>query len=458
MRLPFRIPEIPFHPGPRMRKVLRIAGLSLFGLVTFVFALQMSLPLERAKDKLLESLPPSMELTIGSVERGWLPGRIYFKDVNLRTHPTKPDEQPITFFVEKIEANVGLFAMLRGKLSIDIDARIGPGKLSGNVSMLGMFPVGGRGVDIDLSGSDLPSANLPAKLATNGLPMSGKVDLSLAFDLPREKNKDGKLAYDWSKADGAFEFECPTGCSFGDGHSKWKPMVKNRSQQAMVSDGIEIEPIDVTKLDAKLEIKDGHARLTKIESSSPDAELKLDFDMKLAPVLDDSTVTGCVRFKPADGLFKRKPKAEGALRNTGAEQRSDGYFHIKLSETWRDMKRLNAECGPNVKDESPVNAYNTGNTATFQNRGVRPNLGAAPPAEIEKPPPLPPGAPTPPPPLPRPAGVDLPPPPTAGSAGAGSGATPERRTGGNGQGGEGDPATTQGSGEPAQGSGSQVLQ
>jgi type II secretion system protein N len=269
-----------------------------------------------------------------------------------------------------------LLALVGGKLSIDFEAKIGAGKLRGNVSMLGLIPLGHKGITARIEGSDLPSASLPARLATNGLPMSGKLDLSADFDLPKEKNKAGVVAFDWSKAEGSIELECPTGCSFGDGKSKWKPIVKNHSQQGMVGDGIEIEPIDVTKLDAKIEIKDGHAKVIKIDAPSPDAELKLDFDMKLAPSLDDSIVTGCVRFKIADGLYKRKPKAEGAIRNTGAELRSDGYFHIKLADTWRDMKRLNAECGPNAKpDGGTEGAPGVG----FGTRPVaRPNLQVTP--------------------------------------------------------------------------------
>jgi hypothetical protein len=291
-------------------------------------------------------------------------------------------------------------------------------------------------MSLRVTGHDLPSASLPAKLATNGLPMSGKIDLSLDFDLPKEKNKAGVVASDWSKAEGSLEIECPSGCNFGDGKSKWKPIVKNRSQQAMVSDGLEIESLEVAKLDAKLDIKEGHAKLTKLDVQSNDGEVHLDFDLKLAATLDESIVTGCVRFKTADGLFKRKPKADGAIRNTGAELRSDGYFHIKLADTWRDMKRLNAECGPNAKPDehdAPGTGMMGGGVVRPAARPnltvqpdeathVRPGIPATPPQPIE-----PPGdagaAPTPPPSAPSNghlpgSEVEAPPAGSAGSAGA----------------------------------------
>ena len=410
----FQLPHVLSRLGPRTRKVLRYGGIALFGLVVFVFALQMSLPVERAKDKLIEALSPQFDIAIGSVERGFIPGRLYLKSVSLRTRPTKPEEPVTTVFVDKLRVDVGLMALVSGNLVVDARAQIASGTLDAHIVLEGLAPLASKGIKVKVDGRDLPSDSLPAQLATNGLPMKGKIDVEGDLDIPKDKNKAGVVAFDWSKAEGSLELECPSNCSFGDGKSKWKPIVKNHSQQAMVSDGLEIEAIDVTKLDAKLEIKDAHAKVTKLEAISPDADLKFDFDMKLMPSLDDSIVTGCVRFKINDTLYKRKPKAEGAFRNTGAELRSDGYFHIKLADTWRDMKRLNAECGPNAKPDGG----NSEGAPGFSPNGARP---AAPPRLTV----MPEGSATPPPPIAPVARPAEAPTPTmgsgSGSAGSGSG-------------------------------------
>src|SRR2546423_11670874 len=110
------------HLGPRSRQILRYTLIALLGLVTFVFAIQMSLPVERARDKIVESLSPSYDVTIGGVERGFIPGRVYFKSIQLRTRPSKPDEPVTSFYIEKLRVDVGLIAALRGNLSIDLDA------------------------------------------------------------------------------------------------------------------------------------------------------------------------------------------------------------------------------------------------------------------------------------------------------------------------------------------------
>ena len=64
-----------------------------FALVMFVFALQLTFPYERVKDKVDRgAVAEKYDVPIGDVERGWMPGRVYFKAVSVRTRPTKPDE------------------------------------------------------------------------------------------------------------------------------------------------------------------------------------------------------------------------------------------------------------------------------------------------------------------------------------------------------------------------------
>jgi hypothetical protein len=85
------------HLGPRSRKLVRYVGFVVLALVSFVFAFQLTFPFDRVKDKVVELLSEKYEVTIGSVDRGLVPGRMYFKAVSLRTRPTKVDEVATTF-------------------------------------------------------------------------------------------------------------------------------------------------------------------------------------------------------------------------------------------------------------------------------------------------------------------------------------------------------------------------
>lgn len=424
--------------GRRGTLVVRYATIAMIALVAFTLALQATFPYERMKDKIIEGLSGQYDVTIGGVERGWKPGRVYFKAVTLRTRVTKPDETATTFFVEKLEVDLGLLALIRMNISVDLDAKIGAGRIKGNITLP---KFGKAGVKLDIDGTDLPGASLPLRSAL-GLPMTGKLDFAVDLDLPVSKNKMGRTSTDWTKVDGSIDLSCPSGCTLGDGHTKLKPLLKNRTNQVMVGDGIDFGEVHISTLDVHAvftaavgdpdahssSYKPGKFEVKKFNITSPDGELHVDYQMTMAPTLDDSVVAGCLRFKASDNLLKKEEtkKTYAAISTTGAELRSDGLFHIKLSDRFKDMKRLNAECGPNAASSK------VGNGEDFTpphpgGGGFRPQINTTPPPDIKTgsamhPPPMPE---PPPPPPPSPANTATPtpavPPGTPAGAAFGSG-------------------------------------
>src|SRR5690606_30980855 len=120
---------VPFLAGRRARAVLRYLGFAVLGLVTFVIALQLTFPYDRVKAKIIEGLSSKYDVTIGSVSRSIVPGRMFFKAVTLRTRPAKADDLATTFFIERLEVDLGLLALIGGTASVDLDAKIGPGNI-----------------------------------------------------------------------------------------------------------------------------------------------------------------------------------------------------------------------------------------------------------------------------------------------------------------------------------------
>lgn len=409
-----------FHLGNRARQILRYVGIAFVGLVTFVLALQLSFPYNRVKDKIVEVLSEKYDVTIGDVERGLKPGRMYFKNVSLRTRPTKADEVASTFFVQRLEVSLGLFALLRGAASVDLDAAIGKGHLSGNISL-------SKGkTEIDLDGSSLDAADLPTREAL-GLPLTGKIAFAFKLDLPNEKSKSGKVAPDWTKAEGEISFDCPSGCTFGDGKTKLRPKLKNARSAAFAGEGIEFGKVNIDSMLARVTIKNGELELTQFEAKSPDGELHVDYSMALAPEFGESTVAGCLRFKGSEALLKREPKTHAAISTTGAQLGPDNLFHIRLDGKFKDMKRLAQTCGAAAKN---INMDDMGGGGTTTHS--RPNLTVQPDEPLHTATPPPPPAPPPaapadaaaPVPIPGPTEEHTPaapPPPAAGEPAPGSG-------------------------------------
>ncbi len=392
--------------GPRARKVVRYLGFAILGLVTFVFAFQAVFPFDRVKDRAIDALSEKYDLTIGGVNRGILPGRVYFKAVTLRTRPAKADDVATTFYIEQLEVNLGILALLRGTLAIGLDAKIGSGHIDGAIAL------SKDNTSINFIGSDLPSAMLPVREAL-GLPMSGKIRFSFALELPSEKAKTGKVAPNWTKAAGAIELACPSSCVIGDGKSKLKTKLKNARSQAMAEGGIEFGKVNIDSLFARVEIKKGKAEITRFDAKSGDGELHIALDVALNQDLNQSLVTGCLRFRGSDALMKREPKTHSAISLTGAQLGPDNLFHIKVDGPVRDIRKVGQPCGEAVN----TNMDNPGGPP------ARPNLTVTPETTIPPPPPA--GS-------PPPASADLappPPPPVAEDAGVSDAPFPPSQNG-----------------------------
>jgi type II secretion system protein N len=379
--------------GPRARKVLRYVGFVALGLVSFIFAFQLSFPFDRVKDKAIEALSEKYDVTIGDVDRGIIPGRMYFKAVSLRTRATRPGDFVTTFYIEQLEVDLGLFALLRGTIAVKLDAKIGPGHIKGDVA------VSKDGTVVDVVGEDLPSASLPTREAL-GLPMSGKVRFAFDLDLPNEKSKSGKVGPAWAKAEGSAELACPSGCTVGDGKTKLKMNLKNTRNQAFAEGGIDFGKVNIDTLLAKVEIKNGKLDVTRFDTKSSDGELHVDFDMVFnQQEINQSQVTGCLRFNGSASLLKREPKTHAAISATGAPLGPDNLFHIKLDGPLRDVRRLGQVCGA----ASNTSMDNPGGAPARPNLTITPDVPSRPgSAGVPSPPPMMPPAPA----GPEDAGVD----------------------------------------------------
>jgi hypothetical protein len=229
-----------------------------------------------------------------------------------------------------------------------------------------------------------------------GLPMSGKVRFVFDLDLPNEKTKAGKVGPSWLKAEGNAEIACPSGCTVGDGKTKLKFAIKNQRQQAFAEGGIDFGKVNIDTLLANVEIKHGKLDVTKFEAKSTDGELHVDFDLAFNQDMNQSLVTGCLRFNGSAALLKREPKTHAAISATGAPLGPDNLFHIKLEGPLREVRRLGLVCGAAVNNKS---MDNPGATTARPNLPVTPEAPPG-PGTVAMPPP-----PTPPQPVPVPEGM-----------------------------------------------------
>lgn len=325
--------------------VVKGFGYFLLAIITFIFALQLTFPYHRVKDKVVEVLSAKYDTKIGGIERSIVPGRFTLTDITLRSRPAKSDEVPTTFFIKSLEIDVGILAGLSQTAEVDIEATIGSGTIAGSIS------ISKDGTKVHIIGADLQANMLPMREGI-GLPMAGAVKFSVDLDLPNEKAKTGKVAANWEKAAGSFSFACPAGCIFGDGQSKLKAKLSNSRNAAFAADGIEFGKVNVQTLAMKVDINKGVMTLSQMDMKSLDGELNAQLSVQLAPTLDDSDVTGCLRFAGTKALLEREAKTYTAITATGAPLGPDKLYHIKLDGKFKEIKRRGVLCGPGISDQN----------------------------------------------------------------------------------------------------------
>jgi type II secretion system protein N len=316
--------------GPRSRKALKIAGYVLLGLVSFVYALHLTFPYDRVKDKGVEALSSRYEVTVGGVERGWLPGDFSLTSVQLRTRPSKPGEVPKLIAIDRLDVDVRLFASLFSAAAVvDLDARIGPGHITGTIEL------GGGRTKLALDSRSLPLSEVPGLSSVVGLPMAGNGTVTARLDLP---------GGDWRRASARFVVDCPT-CTIGGDGVKIKPRTMTGAKAAWVGEGIEVPRMFIDRLQAELVIENGKFAMKRWTAVSPDGDLIVELSGTVERTLSASKIeTGCIQFRGTDALAQREPKFHGSLDLIGGVLMPDGLRHLKVTGTLGGMRDLPKAC------------------------------------------------------------------------------------------------------------------
>ena len=112
----------------------------------------------------------------------------------------------------------------------------------------------------------------------------------------------------------------------------------------MGDSGISFGHLTLDKVDLRAEAQQGHLKVTRWQIASKDLTMDLRLDIQLAAELADSTVDGCLRFKPSPALEARDAKTAAAISMTGAPRGPDGVFSIKIEGRVGQRKLLGQAC------------------------------------------------------------------------------------------------------------------
>ncbi|MBP8807960.1 MAG: type II secretion system protein GspN [Kofleriaceae bacterium] len=353
--------------SPRLRLGLRVFGYVALALVTFVFALHLTFPYERVRDQALHALSSKYDVTIGGVERSWVPGRFALTAVTLRSRPSVAGQPSTTMYFKRVEIDLGFRALLAGKTEIGLDIATGTGSIAGAVV------IDKRSFAVDFKLTKVPMTMIPGVSDAVGLPMSGNADGKIKLVLTKVA---GRQDIDWAKANGVFELACKSGCLLGDGQAKLYPKSKRPGDEAWTKDGVIVPTLRIGSFNLAIDIVKGVAKKRAFTLNSPDGEVGLELEIKLARNLNDSPIAGCIKYKCSKELYDREPKFRSQCDFGSAVIDADGMHHIKLMGKLSNVRRVALAC----------DGGSGGDAASTE--PIRPRLDTPPPEPTPPPPPI----------------------------------------------------------------------
>ncbi|PID39347.1 MAG: type II secretion system protein GspN [Proteobacteria bacterium] len=334
--------------SPRLRGVLKWIGYPLYALFALVLMIYLTFPAARVKTVLEARLStPERQVQIGSLSLGPLL-RVTAEDllVTIRpkptvaprlplggkpktqgpTTPTKPKVQRLR--VKRLNASVGLFALLSGGIDVDFSLRGLGGEISGRYAMQ-REKKRVKHWRLELELKEISAKEVP-QLSSLGPPVYGTLSGKLVLDAPL-----GQLG----RSSGEVDLELE-GAAFGDNKAKIK--IKGNPFLAM---GITLPRIRLGRVSAKISVTKGKVTFDKVGAKSSDVELDVTGGMTLRKPLPFSNVRTYVKFKLSPQLVKRHAALQALGPALGKGKRADGFYGMLISGALRGPRVIQSKLG-----------------------------------------------------------------------------------------------------------------
>ena len=372
----------------RLRLLRKIGLYAGVGLITFVIALQIAFPYERAKEVAIRvASDKDLDVEIGSAGPAFGLG-VAFKDIRVRTRPkpspTGAPTKPTRFIIDSAVVSYSPLSLLPGAsktFSVALDG------FGGNVEIEQQGTPGKKNVfRVALAVRGVNMAELPGVKEEINLPLGGTLKLDLNIVSETGKYADAK---------GEISFSCAD-CVVGDGKTPLKV-----AGSSFLSGGLTLPRTRLGNFGGHVAIDKGVAKLQGVEAKSPDLEMSLEGDIALHDPLATSIVNAYLRFKFTDAFLQKAAAVQAMLQVAGSQgKRPDGFYGLRLGGSFAHMSP------PILTPVSPIVSAAPGRPTPGPRAAIAP---AAPPV----PGPVPPQPPiaVPPPEPPQPVAPEPPPPP-----------------------------------------------
>ena len=332
----------------RQRRVLRAAGYSTFGLLTFCFAFSASIPRDRIRDRLERELSqdagPSaplglgMDVTIGELGLSLLPPGAALREVTLKSRvPLSPggapgEEKAARSFIDALEVRPSLWGFLFGRRGGSLELR----GFRGEVQVEGgLKPITQKG---DGKAPEVKLFEGEVKLDASGITLALVPGLAKAVPLPLLGTLDakGELKGNLDQRTMAPQVQSllgelnltVAGCVLGNGKAQLKI-----PGDPFLSQGLTFPRVELGKVTGRIRVEKGRVTFEGMRAKSADAEAALDGYIELREPLQFSELHLYLRLRPSAALAGREPKIQMLESALMMGKRADGFLGLSLQGT-----------------------------------------------------------------------------------------------------------------------------
>jgi type II secretion system protein N len=225
--------------------------------------------------------------------------------------------KPWRMLVDRATVTTSPWVNLTGGMAYDVVADLFGGRVDLSIAA---NPEEGRGsLDIE----DVALADLPWVKSALDIPVKGQVNLDAEVTLPKLKA---------GRAEGTVTIEA-LGLSLGDGKAKLKV-----PDNPMLAEGLTVPRLRLGDLTGQIVFEKGTGTLKAMHAKSPDGEVHIEGEIRLADPVESSRLDLYVRFRLSDQMVKGSDKIQLLLQFAEMQgKRPDGFFGFRLSGSLRRL-------------------------------------------------------------------------------------------------------------------------
>jgi type II secretion system protein N len=302
---------VTFATAERLRSLRGIAARVGFAVAVYLVAFYLSFPYARVKEQVIAlAARRDLDVTIGSA--GPLLGvGIAFHDIKVaRRVPEGKKVQPLR--IDEARVRISPLARLFGETAVNLAADL----LGGSADV--DWQATKTRSHLRVKTADLALAQIPGVKEAINIPLAGKLGLAMDLALPA-----GKMA----ETTGNLTWTC-AGCALGDGKSKLKIA-------GVLDDGLDLPRVRLGDFAGKVVFEKGVGRLQGVQARSPDGEISLEGEIRLADPLPYSQIDLYLRFKLSDALLNGSDKLKMIMQLVESMGKGpDGSYGLKLTGTF----------------------------------------------------------------------------------------------------------------------------